>query len=98
MRPWVQSSTQCKTSKTALRQRKKDQKFNVILRYTEFKASLNYMKYTHLLLFGFSRQGFSCSPGCPGTHSVDQDDLELRAAFFCLLSAGIKSVCHHHTD
>ena len=22
--------------------------------------------------------GFLCSPGCPGTHSVDQADLELR--------------------
>jgi hypothetical protein len=30
--------------------------------------------------FGFSRQGFSVegSPGCPGTHSVDQAGLELR--------------------
>jgi hypothetical protein len=29
--------------------------------------------------FGFLRQGFSvCSPGCPGTHSVDQAGLELR--------------------
>jgi hypothetical protein len=27
--------------------------------------------------FGFSRQGLY-SPGCPGTHSVDQADLELR--------------------
>jgi hypothetical protein len=29
--------------------------------------------------FVFSRQGFSVSPGCPGTHSVDQADLELRS-------------------
>jgi hypothetical protein len=28
--------------------------------------------------FLFSRQGFSCSPGCPGTHFVDQAGLELR--------------------
>jgi hypothetical protein len=31
-----------------------------------------------LNLFGFSRQGFSVSPGCPGTHFVDQAGLELR--------------------
>jgi hypothetical protein len=34
-----------------------------------------------------------CSPGCPGTHSVDQAGLELRnlpASAF-----GIKGVCHH---
>jgi hypothetical protein len=28
--------------------------------------------------FLFLRQGFSCSPGCPGTHSIDQAGLELR--------------------
>jgi hypothetical protein len=28
--------------------------------------------------FCFWRQGFLCSPGCPGTHSVDQAGLELR--------------------
>jgi hypothetical protein len=30
------------------------------------------------LCFCFLRQGFSDSPGCPGTHSVDQAGLELR--------------------
>ena len=35
--------------------------------------------YTILFFFGFSRQGFSvCSPGCPGTHFVDQAGLVLR--------------------
>jgi hypothetical protein len=29
-------------------------------------------------LLVFSRQGFSCSPGCPGAHSVDQAGLKLR--------------------
>jgi hypothetical protein len=28
--------------------------------------------------FGFLRQGFLYSPGCPGTHFVDQAGLELR--------------------
>jgi hypothetical protein len=38
-----------------------------------------------------------CSPGCPGTHSVDQAGLELRnpPASVCLLSAGIKGMCYH---
>jgi hypothetical protein len=42
----------------------------------------------HLLFFFFPRQGFSlCSPGCPGTHSVDQVGLKLtRSACLCLLS------------
>jgi hypothetical protein len=37
-----------------------------------------------------------CSPGCPGTHSVDQTGLELKkSACLCLPSAGIKGVRHH---
>ena len=32
------------------------------------------------------------SPGCPGTHFVDQAGLELRNP---LASAGIKGMCHH---
>jgi hypothetical protein len=31
-----------------------------------------------LVWFGFSRRVSLCSPGCPGTHSVDQAGLELR--------------------
>ena len=30
------------------------------------------------VLFYFSRKGFSYSPGCPGTYSVDQVGLKLR--------------------
>jgi hypothetical protein len=30
------------------------------------------------LVFGFSRQGFSVYPGCPGTHFVYQAGLKLR--------------------
>jgi hypothetical protein len=36
-----------------------------------------------------------CSPGCLGTHSVDQAGLELRNSPVCLPSAGIKGMCHH---
>ncbi|GAB1291458.1 DENN domain-containing protein 5B [Apodemus speciosus] len=37
-----------------------------------------------------------CSPGCPGTHSVDQADLELRnPPASASPSAGIKDVSHH---
>ena len=28
--------------------------------------------------FFFFETGFLCSPGCPGTHSIDQAGLELR--------------------
>jgi hypothetical protein len=34
-----------------------------------------------------------CSPGCPGTHFVDQAGLELRN--LPASSAGIKGVYHH---
>jgi hypothetical protein len=47
-------------------------------------------------LFCFFQDRVSlCSPGCPGTHSVDQAGLELRNLPACLPSAGIKGVCHH---
>ncbi|GAB1295160.1 Neuropeptide FF receptor 1 [Apodemus speciosus] len=36
------------------------------------------------------------SPGCPGTHSVDQAGLKLKkSTCLCLPSAGIEGVCHH---
>jgi hypothetical protein len=35
------------------------------------------------------------SPGCPGTHFVDQAGQTQKSACLCLLSAGIKGVCHH---
>jgi hypothetical protein len=35
-----------------------------------------------------------CSPGCPGTHSVDQAGLEL-SLLSLPLEAGIKGLCHH---
>jgi hypothetical protein len=35
------------------------------------------------------------SPGCPGTHFVDQAGLELRNPPAYASSAGIKGVCHH---
>ena len=35
--------------------------------------------YLFIYLFGFFQDRVSlCSPGCPGTHFLDQDDLELR--------------------
>ncbi|GAB1289500.1 DnaJ homolog subfamily B member 6 [Apodemus speciosus] len=33
-----------------------------------------------------------CSPGCPGSHSVDQAGLELRNSCLCFRSAGLKGV------
>jgi hypothetical protein len=45
---------------------------------------------------GFFQDRISlCSPGCPGTHSVDQADLEQKSTCLCLPSAGIKGVHHH---
>jgi hypothetical protein len=35
------------------------------------------------------------SPGCPGTHFVDQAGLELKSVCLCLPSAGIKGMRHH---
>jgi hypothetical protein len=48
----------------------------VQIMYSEFY----YMNNTFFFFLAFSRQGFFslCSPGCPGTHSVDQAGLELR--------------------
>jgi hypothetical protein len=46
-----------------------------------------------LFIFLFFRDRVSlCSPGCPGTHSVDQAGLKLRNPPAC---AGIKGVRHH---
>jgi len=43
-----------------------------------------------LSFFFFPRQDFNC----PGTHSVDQADLEFEEiVYLCLLSAGIKGMC-----
>ncbi|GAB1291143.1 Myotubularin-related protein 14 [Apodemus speciosus] len=36
-----------------------------------------------------------CSPGFPGTHSVDQAVLELRNPPASATSAGVKGMCHH---
>ncbi|GAB1287840.1 Annexin A9 [Apodemus speciosus] len=45
------------------------------------------------LLKAIAGQGSLCSPGCPGTHSVDQAGLKLqRSACLCLPSAGTKGV------
>jgi hypothetical protein len=44
--------------------------------------------------FVFQDRVCLCSPGCPGTHSVDQAGLELRACL-CLPIAGIKGLRHH---
>jgi hypothetical protein len=55
--------------------------------------------FCFVLFFVFWDRVSLCSPGCPGTHFVDQAGLELRtqkSACLCLASAGIKGV-HHHT-
>jgi hypothetical protein len=55
-----------------------------------------YLFYFLFIYFLVFRDRVSlCSPGCPGTHSVDQAGLELRSACLYLPSAGIKGVRHH---
>ena len=49
-------------------------------------------------LFFLETSVFLCSPGCPGTRSVDLASLELRdlpASASASLSAGIKGECHY---
>jgi hypothetical protein len=48
-----------------------------------------------ICLFVFQDRVSLCSPGCPGTHSVDQAGLELRNP---PASAGIKGVCATNTQ
>jgi hypothetical protein len=64
------------------------------------KKKTDYAAYTAqagffcFCLFYWNRVSL-CSPGCPGTHSVDQAGLELRPAWLCLLTAESKGVlCH----
>jgi hypothetical protein len=53
-----------------------------------FLLSSFLFSFFSLSLFLFFRDRVSlCSPGCPGTHSVDQAGLELRSASLCLPSA-----------
>ena len=48
------------------------------------------------LFFDFLDLVFLYSPGCPGTHSVDQAGLELRnLPASASQSAGITGVCYH---
>jgi hypothetical protein len=49
-----------------------------------------------LFVLVFQNRVSLCSPSCPGTHSADQDGLELRnLPSLYLPSAGIKGVRHH---
>lgn len=47
-------------------------------------------------IFGFPDRVSLSSPSCPGTSSVDQAGLEFTEIYLCFLSAGIKSIGHHH--
>jgi hypothetical protein len=65
------------------------------LRPQGFQSCSN--RFFFLFLFFFETGFLCCSPGCPGTHSVDQAGLELRnpPASVCLPSAEIKGMSHH---
>jgi hypothetical protein len=46
--------------------------------HSKFQDSQGYVERPCLFLFVFRDRVSLCSPGCPGTHSVDQAGLELR--------------------
>jgi hypothetical protein len=60
------------------------------------QMSWSYLAFFFLLFLVFRDRVSLCSPGCPGTHFVDQAGLETqKSACLCLPSAGIKGVRHH---
>jgi hypothetical protein len=53
--------------------------FSLSCRLEKSYGITEFLENFFCLFFVFFRQGFSvCSPGCPGTHSVDQTGLGLR--------------------
>ena len=56
-----------------------------------------FLPFVLLFYLLFSRQDFSlCSPGCPGTSSVDQSDFKLKKSIcLCLPSAWVKGIQHY---
>jgi hypothetical protein len=59
---------------------------------------LSYPLFLFSLFFFFWDRVSLCSPGCHGSHSVEEAGFELieTHSYLCLLSAGIKGPCHHH--
>jgi hypothetical protein len=56
----------------------------------------NQLRYNFFLFLVFWDRVSLCSPGCPGTHSVDQAGLKLRSLpVFASQVLGIKGVSHH---
>jgi hypothetical protein len=56
----------------------------------------NFNQETVRIYSNFCKDNSCCSPGCPGTHSVDQAGLELkRFSCLCFPSAGSKGVLHN---
>jgi hypothetical protein len=45
---------------------------------SKFMTNMKTFLVCFCFLFWFFETGFLCSPGCPGTHSVDQAGLKLR--------------------
>jgi hypothetical protein len=62
-----------------------------------FKNSLVYtMTFCFVLFcFVFRDRVSLCNPGCPETHSRPGWSRTHKPACLCLLSAGIKGMCHH---
>jgi hypothetical protein len=61
---------------------------------TQF-SRLSFFFFSFFFFLVFRDRVSLCSPGCPGTHSVDQAGLKLRNLPLCLPSAGIKGMRHY---
>ena len=48
------------------------------IQFLTTRTALGILKSTPLFVFVFQDRVSLCSPGCPGTHSVDQAGFELR--------------------
>jgi hypothetical protein len=67
--------------------------FKEILDYWEWTYTHFYL-FIYLFIYLWVRISL-CGPSYAETSSVDQTGLELRSAYLCLPSAGIKGVYHH---
>jgi hypothetical protein len=85
--PWLKSLPEAKVKRLRL---------IALTKEVSKKLSGDFVLWLSLFLlffcFCFWDRVSLCSPGCPGTHFVDQAGLELKFACLCLPSSGIKGV------
>jgi hypothetical protein len=61
---------------------------------TETKISGLNSRFLFIFCFVFQDRVSLCSPGCPGTHSIDQDGLELGDPHTEIWDLNL---CYHHS-